>query len=70
MSYASTSSLVVSVFLFALSIGQLCRFIFGISVVAGGIEIPVWPSALAALLLAALGVWLFKERKSGSMKTM
>jgi hypothetical protein len=56
------ASLVAGVLFLLLAVAQLCRFILGVQVVAAGIEIPIWPSAVAALILAALAVWLLKER--------
>ncbi|MGP8154528.1 MAG: hypothetical protein ACLQBQ_10405 [Smithella sp.] len=58
------ASLVVGIFLFFLACAQLCRFIFKVNVVAAGMEIPVWPSAVAAIVLAVLGIWLLKERSN------
>ena len=58
------ASLVVGVFLLFLACAQLCRFFLKINIVAAGIEIPVWPSAIAAVVLAVLAVWLLKERSS------
>jgi hypothetical protein len=58
------ASLVIGIFLLFLACAQLCRFVFGVNVVAAGMEIPVWPSAVAAVVLAALAVWLLKERSS------
>lgn len=58
------ASLVVGIFLIVLALVQLCRVIFGISVVAAGVEIPLWPSAIAAIVLASLAFWLLKERSS------
>jgi len=58
------ASLVVGIVLFFLACAQLCRFIFKVNVVAAGMEIPLWPSAVAAVVLAALAVWLLKERNS------
>jgi hypothetical protein len=57
-------SLVVGILLLLMAIAQLCRFILKINVVAAGMEIPLWPSAVAAVVLAALGIWLLKERSS------
>ena len=58
------ASLVVSVLLLFLACAQLCRVIFKVNVVAAGMEIPIWPSAVAAVVLAALAIWLLKERNS------
>ncbi|MBN1380805.1 MAG: hypothetical protein JXA41_03920 [Deltaproteobacteria bacterium] len=55
------ASLMAAVLFIFMAIGQLIRFIFGLSVFIGGIEIPVWPSGVAAMVLAVLAVWLLKE---------
>jgi hypothetical protein len=57
------ASLVTGILLLLMAIAQLCRVILGVNVVAAGVEIPVWPSAIAAVVLAALAVWLLLERK-------
>jgi hypothetical protein len=56
------ASLVAGIFFIFLAVAQLCRFILGVKIVAGGMEIPVWLSAVAALVLAGLAIWLLKER--------
>ncbi len=56
------ASLVVGILLLLMACAQLCRLVLGINVVAAGMEIPVWPSAIASIVLAALGIWLLKER--------
>jgi hypothetical protein len=56
------ASLVAAILFLLLAILQLCRFILGVRVVAAGVEIPVWPSAIAGVVLAALAIWLLKER--------
>lgn len=58
------ASLTVGIFLIFLTTLQAIRFLLRINVVAAGIEIPVWPSAAAAVFLAILAVWLLKERNS------
>lgn len=58
------ASLVVGILLLVLACAQLCRFILNVNVVAAGMIIPVWPSAIAAVVLATLGIWLLKERSS------
>jgi hypothetical protein len=42
---------------------QFVRFVLDFPVTAAGLEIPVWPSVVAAVILAALAVWLFREQK-------
>ena len=56
------ASLVVGIFLLFLACAQLCRFIFKVNVVAAGMEIPLWPSLVASVVLVVLGIWLLKER--------
>ena len=58
------ASLVIGILLLLLACAQLCRYFFEVKVVAAGMEIPVWPSAVAAIILTALGVWLLKERSN------
>ena len=58
------ASLVIGILLLFLACAQLCRFFLKVNVVAAGMEIPVWPSAVAAVVLVALAVWLLKERSS------
>jgi hypothetical protein len=58
------ASLVIGILLLFLAIAQLCRYILKVDVVAAGIVIPLWPSAVAAVVLAALAIWLLKERNS------
>lgn len=56
------ASLVAGILFLLMAIAQLCRFILGVEVVAAGVVIPLWPSAVAAVVLAALCFWIFKER--------
>jgi hypothetical protein len=56
------ASLVVGILLLVMAAAQAGRFIIGLNVTAEGVEIPVWISAVAAMGLAALGIWLLKER--------
>jgi len=56
------ASLVAGILFLLMALAQLCRFILGIEVVAAGVVIPVWPSAVAAVVLALLSCWLLKER--------
>lgn len=56
------ASLAAGILFLLMVVAQLLRFILGIEVVAAGVVIPLWPSAVAAALLAALGIWLLRER--------
>jgi hypothetical protein len=58
------ASLVVGILLLVMAAAQAGRFIIGLNIIAEGMEIPVWISAVAAVALTALAVWLLKERSS------
>ena len=58
------ASLVAGILLLVMAAAQAARFIIGLHVIAEGVDIPVWISAVAAVVLAALGIWLLKERSS------
>lgn len=58
------ASLVVGILLLVMAVAQAGRFIIGFNVTAEGVEIPVWISAVAAVVLAAGAIWLLKERSS------
>ena len=62
------ASLVASIFLFIIALAQLCRAIFGVSIVAGGVEIPVWPSFIAFVVLVILAFWLLSERSESRIE--
>ena len=57
------ASLVAAIFLLFLACMQFIRFVLGVPVMVGTVEVPTWPSAVAAILVGALGFWLVKERK-------
>jgi len=57
------ASFVAAILFLLMAAAQFVRFVLGIPVTAAGLEIPVWPSAIAAVILAALAVWLFREQK-------
>ena len=42
---------------------QVLRMVFEVRVTAGGVEIPIWASIFPAVLFAALGAWLWAERR-------
>ena len=56
------ASLVAAVLLLFFACAQLCRLIFKVNVVAAGMEVPLWPSAVAAVVVGSIGIWLLKER--------
>ena len=58
------ASLVIGILLLVMAAAQAGRVIIGFNVTAEGVEIPVWISAVAAVALAGLAIWLLKERSS------
>ena len=57
------ASLAAGLFLAIIAILQFLRFIFQVEVIADGIDIPVWMSAVAAVFLGALAFWVLLERR-------
>jgi lipopolysaccharide export LptBFGC system permease protein LptF len=57
------ASLVVAIFLWLIALVQLLRVLFRVDVRAGDVSIPLWVSILAFIALAALGIWLWRERR-------
>ncbi len=56
-----------AVLVFALvALVQLVRFVLGWPVMVNGVQIPVWVSALAAVVAALLAVMLWRESTSRS----
>jgi hypothetical protein len=57
------ASFITAIFLLLIACAQICRVIFQIKIVAAGVEIPFWPSAVAFIFLICLALWLLIERK-------
>ena len=57
------ASLVVAIVLWLIAVAQLLRVLFRVDVRAGDVSIPLWVSILAFIVLAALGIWLWRERR-------
>ncbi len=47
-----------------IALAQLLRIILRVRVTAGSHEIPFWLSAVAFVVLGALGMWLWRERRA------
>ncbi len=56
------ASLVAAILFWLVALAQLLRVILQVRVVAGSHDIPLWPSAVAFIILGALGIWLWRER--------
>jgi hypothetical protein len=57
------ASLVVAIFLWLIALAQLLRVLLRVEVRAGDVSIPLWVSIVAFIVLAALGIWLWRERR-------
>ena len=58
------ASLVAAILLWLIALAQLLRVLFRVEVAAGGVNIPLWVSILAVLVLGALGLWFWRERRA------
>jgi len=58
--------LVSGIFLLLLACGQLLRLILRWPVTIAGVAIPLWPSAVAVLIVGSLAIWAFRVRASGN----
>ena len=60
---------VSSLFLTLLACVQLIRLLLRWSVTVDGVAVPLWASALAALIAGSLAIWAFKVNGRGSSST-
>ena len=62
-----TNGLRVAATVFGLmALAQLGRLVMQPVIVVAGITLPLWPSAVACALLAALGAWLWRLARIGT----
>lgn len=62
-----SGGLKLSSILFGLmALGQLWRLVAQPEVLMSGVPVPVWPSALAFILLLVLSIWLWRLSKRAS----
>jgi hypothetical protein len=57
------ASLVAAIVFWLIALAQLLRVLFRVEVTARGVNVPLWPSAVAFIVLGALGIWLWRERQ-------
>lgn len=57
------ASLVAAVLFWLIALAQLLRVLLRVEVRAGDVHIPLWVSIVAFVVLAALGIWLWRERR-------
>ena len=58
------ASLVAAILFWLIALAQLLRVLLRLQVTAGGVSIPLWISVVAFIILAALGIWLWRERRA------
>ena len=58
------ASLVAVMVFWLVAIAQLLRVLLRVRVTAGSHDIPLWLSAVAFVVLGALGLWLWRERRA------
>jgi hypothetical protein len=58
------ATFIATIFLSFISIAQLIRVIFQVHVVANGVVIPVWISAIACVVTGLLAVLLWREQQA------
>jgi hypothetical protein len=58
------ASLVAAILFWLIALAQLLRVLLRVQVTAGGHDIPLWPSAVAFVVLGALGVALARKGSS------
>jgi hypothetical protein len=57
------ASLFASVIFWLIALLHLLRIVLEVHVTAGRVEIPIWASIPAGIFSAALGAWLWAERR-------
>ena len=53
----------VTIFLGLVALGHLLRLVFQVEVMAGGVHIPLWTSALACVVTGGLAILLWRESR-------
>jgi hypothetical protein len=54
---------IATIFLALVALGHLLRLVFRVDVVAGGVVVPLWVSALAFIVTGGLAVLLWRESR-------
>jgi hypothetical protein len=57
------ASLVAAILFWLIALAQLLRVLLRVEVTAGGVNIPLWISIVAFIIFAAMGIWLWRERR-------
>ena len=56
------AALISSIFLFLVAAAHMLRIVLRTRVMVGDFRIPIWASAVAAVFVGELGVWLWREQ--------
>ncbi len=54
---------IVTLFLGLVALAQFLRLVFQVEVVAGGVRIPLWASAIACVVTGGLAILLWRESR-------
>jgi len=54
---------IVTIFLTLVAVAQFLRWVLQVQVVAGGVRIPLWASAVASVVTGGLAILLWRESK-------
>jgi hypothetical protein len=57
------ASLLAAVLFWLIALAQLLRVLLRVEVRAGDVNIPLWVSIVALVVSAAMGTWLWRERR-------
>ena len=63
-------ALISGLFLTLLTCAQLLRLLLRWPVTVAGVEIPLWVSVIAALIVGSLAIWAFRVRGAASSSTV
>ena len=61
---------IVALLLVAVSMAQMLRIIFQVSIVANGMVIPIWLSIFGCIIPAGLAFMLWRENRKDVMQAM
>ena len=55
------AALITTIFLALVALAQFLRLVLQVEVIAGGVRIPLWASAVACLITGAMAILLWRE---------
>lgn len=54
-------------FLVLVAVGHLLRLVFRVPLIIGSVDLPMWPSAVAALGAGGLAIWLWRGERDAAV---